>query len=111
MTPDTPVRRASTATLIRALNELFMFPPSEARTRKLEAILRRAKPQEPLDRQLGVEVDALLRTHPNKRVLSFLVCLLGGGANVNANAAPALCQAVAAADLQVLDILLAAPPQ
>jgi hypothetical protein len=56
------------------------------------------------------EVQSLVKTPQEKRVLEILKNLLASGADINVHKAAALCIAVKAADTQVTEILLTAKP-
>ena len=92
------------------LKALSQVSPSSGKAAKLKTILQRAKPMDTISGLVIEEVKILLKTEPPKRDFSFLKILLANGADVNAKNSEALGRAVAAADMQVVDILFSAGP-
>jgi hypothetical protein len=102
--------KPSAETLQRGLRELSLLPSTATKAAKLESMLRRTKQKENLGAMLPNEVQSLLKTPQEKRIMSILKSLLASGADVNTNNATALCLAVSAADTQITDLLFTTKP-
>ncbi|RYO75600.1 hypothetical protein DL766_009698 [Monosporascus sp. MC13-8B] len=97
----------SLKTGLRATGQL---PSSPMKTNKLDVILRRTKPKEIITGLVIEEVKMLVKTRPSDRDFTSLKLLLENRADINANNAEALGRAVAAANMQLVDILFSAKP-
>ncbi|KAI1335804.1 ankyrin repeat-containing protein [Xylariaceae sp. FL0016] len=102
--------RPSDESLDRGLKSLASLPTSFSKAEKLNAILRRTQSKETLTSLLASEVQSLLRTQPSEQNFSSVKTMLAHGADVNAMNADALCRAVAAANMQLVEILFEASP-
>ena len=92
------------------LRALAQLPSSSDKAAKLRTLLQRAKPIDTISGLVIEEVKVLLKTEPPNRDFSSLKILLANGADVNAKNSEALGRAVAAADMQVVDVLFSARP-
>jgi len=96
----------SPTTIARGLSSAMELPLTDSnRCRKVEALLRRTKPQEAMDQALTKEIRVMLAV---KGDLSVLRTLLTAGADVNAADAASLCYAVK--DSAIMDLLLTRRP-
>ncbi|KAK1826197.1 Serine/threonine-protein phosphatase [Podospora conica] len=102
--------RPTPQTLSLALDAICKTPPTSAKTTKVASILRRLSQKEATSFALETEVDMLVGLPSEKRTPAVVRSLLAAGADVNANKAAALRAAVRGADMQLLDLLLAASP-
>ncbi|KAH8900084.1 ankyrin [Thozetella sp. PMI_491] len=98
-------------TLARGLGVLSDMPTTAIKATKVDSILRLTKQKDSIDALLVKEVQAVLKTPADKRVMAVLTSVLAAGADVNAHKAAALCHAVAAADMPISDLLFAAKPR
>ncbi|KAI1081711.1 ankyrin [Whalleya microplaca] len=96
--------------LERGLKSLAKLPTSSAKSDKLSAILRRTQSKDTVTSLLLGEVLSLLKTPPEEQNFSSLKTMLANGADVNSFNAEALCRAVAAANMQLVEILFTANP-
>ncbi|KAI1180767.1 hypothetical protein F4777DRAFT_529249 [Nemania sp. FL0916] len=94
----------------RALKSLGILPASASRVHKLERLLSRTKSKTIVTNLLINEVQSLLKMAPSQRNFTSLRSLLSHGADVNASNGEALGCAVAASNMQIVEILLAASP-
>lgn len=93
-------------TVARGLSAAMELPFRDShRCRKVEALLRRTKPQEAMDRALIQEIRTMLAV---KGDLSVVRTLLAAGANVNAADAAPVCFAVK--DPAIMELILARRP-
>jgi ankyrin repeat protein len=96
----------STATIARGLSSAMELPLTDNhRCRKVEALLRRTKPQEAMNQALIQEIRTMLAVKGDRSVLK---ALLTAGADVNAADAAPLCYAVK--DSAIMDLVLARRP-
>jgi hypothetical protein len=94
------------ATIARGLSSAMELPIMDShRCRKVDALLRRTKPQEAMDQALIQEIKTMLAV---KGDLSVVRTLLAAGANVNAADAAPVCFAVK--DPAIMDLILARRP-
>ncbi|KAL7627306.1 hypothetical protein AAE478_001497 [Parahypoxylon ruwenzoriense] len=96
--------------LERGLKSVAKLPTSIAKTEKLHGILCRMQSKDTVTALLHEEVQTLLKTPSHEQNFSSLKILLASGADVNALNAEALCRAVAAANMQLVEVLFAADP-
>lgn len=87
------------------------LPSNAAKAAKVETIIRHSKHKETLNGLLTSEVQSLLKTPPQQRILATLKSLLAAGVDVNAQKAAGFCYAVGAADTQLTDLLFASKPK
>ncbi|KAI6085795.1 ankyrin [Hypoxylon rubiginosum] len=92
---------------LKSVSKLLMSP---TKTDKLNSILRRTKSKDTVTALLVEEVQAILKTPSREQNFSSLKVLLSNGADVNALNAEALCRAVAAANMQLVEVLFTANP-
>ncbi len=96
----------SSTSIASGLSSAMDLPLTDGhRCRKVEALLRRTKPQDAMNKSLIQEIKIMLAV---KGDLSVLRALLAAGADVNAADAAALCFAVK--DFAIMDLLLARRP-
>ncbi|KAI8956780.1 hypothetical protein F5Y11DRAFT_353268 [Daldinia sp. FL1419] len=100
----------SASSLERALKAVGNLPISAAKTEKLDTILRRVQSKDTATSLLLQEVMAILKAPPHEQNLSSVKVLLANGADVNAMNSEALCRAVAAANMQLVEVLFTANP-
>ncbi|KAI0161857.1 ankyrin [Hypoxylon sp. FL1284] len=96
--------------LERGLKSVSKLPMSQIKTEKLNSILRRTQSKDTVTTLLIEEVQAILKLPPQEQNFSSLKVLLSNGANINAMNAEALCRAVAASNMQLVEALLTAGP-
>ncbi|KAI2607196.1 ankyrin [Hypoxylon fragiforme] len=96
--------------LDRGLASVGKLPASPTKTGKLDSLLRRTRSKDIVTKLLIDEVICILKTPPQNQNLSSLKVLLANGADINAMNAEALCRAVAAANMQLVEVLLTANP-
>lgn len=94
----------------KALRGLWKLSESSFKTHKLETLLRRTKSKDTVSSVLIDEVKAVLKAPPSERDFTALKLLLSNGADVNRCNGEALSCAVAASNMQVVEVLLAASP-
>lgn len=92
------------------LRAIARLPSSLMKANKLETMLRRIKPKDVITSLLIEEVNSLLKTDQLSQNFTSLKMLLDNGADINANNAEALRGAVAAAHMQMVEILFSARP-
>ncbi|RYP70428.1 hypothetical protein DL771_005469 [Monosporascus sp. 5C6A] len=100
----------SNESLRTGLKAIGQLPSSPLKAKKLDVILRRTKPKEIMTGLVIEEVKILVKTRPPDRDFTSLKLLLENGADINADNAEALGRAVAAANMQLVDILFSARP-
>ncbi|KAI5861978.1 ankyrin [Durotheca rogersii] len=98
------------ASLERGLKSLVKLPASAAKTDKLNGLLRRTESKDTVTALLLEEVMGVLKTPPQQQNFSSVKTLLANGADVNAFNAEALCRAVAASNMQLVEVLFTANP-
>ncbi|KAI2628343.1 hypothetical protein GGS21DRAFT_527530 [Xylaria nigripes] len=98
------------ASIDRALKSVGKLPATTSKAEKLKALLDRAKSKDTVNSLLIEEVKSLLLTPQPTRNLASIKALLSNGADVNASNGEALSCAVAAANIQIVDLLLTASP-
>ncbi|KAI1386052.1 ankyrin [Hypoxylon trugodes] len=96
--------------LERGLKSVAKLPPSPVKTEKLNSILRRTQSKDAVTALLIQEVQAVLKVPAAEQNFSTLKVLIANGADINAMNAEALCRAVAAANMQLVDVLFTAKP-
>ncbi|KAI0379231.1 ankyrin [Hypomontagnella monticulosa] len=96
--------------LERGLKSVAKLEASLTKTEKLDSILRRTKSKDTVTSLLIQEVQAVLRVPLHEQNFSTLKVLLANGADINAMNAEALCRAVAAANMQLVEVLFMAKP-
>ncbi|KAI0011254.1 ankyrin [Xylariaceae sp. FL0662B] len=96
--------------LERGLKGLAKLPTSSAKAEKLNVILRRTQSKDTVTSLLLGEVQSLLKTPAEEQDFTSLKIMLSNGADVNSFNAEALCRAVAAANMQLVEILFTANP-
>ncbi|KAK6957239.1 hypothetical protein Daesc_000021 [Daldinia eschscholtzii] len=102
--------RPSAGSLERGLRSIGDLPMSPAKTEKLDAILRRTQSKDAATKLLLQEVLAIVKVPPQEQNFASVKVLLANGADVNSMNAEALCRAVAAANMQLVEILFTASP-
>ncbi|KAI2464116.1 ankyrin [Annulohypoxylon bovei var. microspora] len=100
----------SAESLERGLKSVAKLPTSPIKTDKLNSILRRTKSKDTVTSLLIQEVQAVLKVPPHEQNFSSIKVLLANGANVNAMNAEALCRAVAAANMQLVEAFFITKP-
>ncbi|KAM4058904.1 ankyrin repeats (3 copies) domain-containing protein [Hirsutella rhossiliensis] len=95
----------SASSITHSLRELVPLSSTEGKARKLNMILSKSTRQEDLSWVLVHEVQSVARGSAETASLSTLKRLLASGADPNAYNAAALCHAVIAAKMQIVDIL------
>ncbi|KAI1410258.1 ankyrin [Hypoxylon sp. FL1857] len=100
----------SAESLERGLKSVAKLPTGPNKTEKLSSILRRTQSKDAVTALLLQEVQAILKAPPHEQNFSSLKILLANGADVNAMNAEALCRAVAAANMQLVEVLWTANP-
>ncbi|KAI1442005.1 ankyrin [Annulohypoxylon stygium] len=96
--------------LERGLKSVAKLPTSPVKTEKLHSILRRTKSSDTVTSLLIQEVQAVLKIPPHEQNFSSIKVLLSNGADVNAMNAEALCRAIAAANMQLTEVLFTNKP-
>ncbi|KAI0128156.1 ankyrin [Hypoxylon sp. NC0597] len=100
----------SADSLERGLKTVAKLPTSPSKTEKLNSILHRTQSKDTVTSLLIQEVQSVLKEPPHEQNFSTLKVLLANGADVNAMNAEALCRAVAAANMQLVEVLWTANP-
>ncbi|OTB00388.1 hypothetical protein M426DRAFT_324339 [Hypoxylon sp. CI-4A] len=100
----------NTESLERGLKSVAKLPTFSNKTDKLNSILQRTQSKDTVTSLLIQEVQAVLKAPPHEQNFSSLKVLLANGADVNAMNAEALCRAVAAANMQLVELLFTAKP-
>ncbi|KAI2776722.1 hypothetical protein F4815DRAFT_332944 [Daldinia loculata] len=98
------------SSLERGLKSIGNLPMSTGKTEKLDVILRRTQSKDTATRLLLQEVLAILKVPSHEQNFSSIKVLLANGADINAMNAEALCRAVAAANMQLVELLFTATP-
>lgn len=96
--------------LDRGLKSVAKLEASSTKTEKLDSILRRTQSKDIITSLLIQEVQSVLKVPPHDQNFSTLKVLLANGADINAMNAEALCRAVAAANMQLVEVLFTARP-
>ncbi|KAH9908293.1 ankyrin repeat-containing protein [Xylariomycetidae sp. FL2044] len=96
--------------LERGLKGLGGPPTSPVKAGKLNSLLRRVHSRGAVTSLLIDEVKSLVQTSPGEQNFSTIKILLDHEADVSAYNADALCRAVAASNMQLVEILLTAKP-
>ncbi|KAI1652936.1 hypothetical protein F4813DRAFT_286982 [Daldinia decipiens] len=98
------------SSLERSLKSIGNLPVSTGKTEKLDVLLRRTQSKDTATRLLLQEVLAILKVPSHEQNFSSIKVLLANGADINAMNAEALCRAVAAANMQLVELLFTATP-
>ncbi|KAF3062782.1 hypothetical protein GL218_09488 [Daldinia childiae] len=98
------------SSLERGLKSIGNLPMSTGKTEKLDVILRRTQSKDTATKLLLQEVLAVLKVPSHDQNFSSIKVLLANGADINAMNAEALCRAVAAANMQLVELLFTATP-
>ncbi|KAI0109748.1 hypothetical protein F4814DRAFT_377783 [Daldinia grandis] len=98
------------SSLERGLKSIGNLPMSTGKTEKLDVILRRTQSKDTATRLLLQEVLAILKVPSHEQNFSSIKVLLANGADINAMNAEALCRTVAAANMQLVELLFTANP-
>ncbi|KAI0888782.1 uncharacterized protein GGS22DRAFT_152343 [Annulohypoxylon maeteangense] len=96
--------------LERGLKAVAKLPTSPNKTDKLNSILRRTRSSDTVTSLLIQEVQAVLKVPPHEQNFSSIKVLLANGADINAMNAEALCRTIAAANMQLAEVLFATKP-
>ncbi|KAI0478611.1 hypothetical protein GGR56DRAFT_631021 [Xylariaceae sp. FL0804] len=96
--------------LDRGLRSLVTLPISSDKSAKLSSLLRRVPSRNAVTGALIQEVSRIAKSRSQERTFTSIKALLANGADVNACNGEALCQAVAAVNMQLVDILFTASP-
>ncbi|KAK5991312.1 hypothetical protein PT974_09593 [Cladobotryum mycophilum] len=94
--------------ITQALHELAPLSSTESKAWKFKFILAQSNKKEDLNNILIHEVQSVARDSTERPSLATLELLLSSGADSNVHKAAALCHAVIAANIQVVDILFEA---
>ncbi|KAI1823083.1 hypothetical protein F4861DRAFT_346299 [Xylaria intraflava] len=100
--------KPSEGSIDRALKSLGRLPTSIFKAEKLNALLGRTMSKNTVNSLLIEEVKSLLQTPPPNRNFTTMKSLLSNGADVNTSNGEALSCAVAASNMQIVEILMAA---
>jgi hypothetical protein len=104
------IGQPNNGSLDRGLKSLGKLPTSSAKADKLKALLGRTKMKDTVSGLLVEEVQILVKTPAAERNFTNLKTLLANEADVNLFNGEALCCAVAASSMQIVDILLTTSP-
>lgn len=96
-------------TITRGLHDLAPMPSTETKTWKMNLMLARSERKEDVSGMLVHEVQSLVRDSSEQPTFSALKLLLDAGADTNAFKSAALCHAVIAANLKIIELLFGCP--
>ncbi|KJZ77805.1 hypothetical protein HIM_02982 [Hirsutella minnesotensis 3608] len=96
----------SSTSITHALKELVPLPSTEAKARKLDAILSKSKRTEDLSWLLVHEIQSVAKGAGDAASLSTMKRVLASGADPNQFKAAALCHAVISSKTHIVDMLL-----
>ncbi|KAI1267138.1 hypothetical protein F5Y18DRAFT_379091 [Xylariaceae sp. FL1019] len=103
--------RPDDSSLDRGLVALGRLPTSPVKAEKIKALVSNSsRSTDAVSSLLIAEVQTLLKADPRERNFASLKTLLANGADVNTEKGEALGRAVAAASMQIAEILLATTP-
>ncbi|EFX06055.1 hypothetical protein CMQ_4124 [Grosmannia clavigera kw1407] len=103
-------QRSNRDNLVHALYAISNLPFTDAKAVKLNMLLQHTQDEAALSYLLVAEVEAAVKNPPDPRILSVIKTLLAAGADINARNAAALCHAVTASNVRIVEMFLVRRP-